>query len=368
MNQQKDVQQGADRALGLDLHYWRESLLPLMEGKLRDHLVAVEKHEEWLRIERGSGSLFYRCLLDDGAEVRKQYRIGEVAGWLLDSLTEKQLQQIEGSPEDAMIPARESRRYSLTVDYEQAGRRSLSGSYDREELPAAWGDFIERVLEVMDALDQGELLSPSVFTRPKRRSSDQMILSVMFQPYGKEYSYLCEDERVQPGDEVLVPIGSDGRTIPAQVSAVRWMQADETPYPFPEIKRIIRRFEEAEEADVPEDETEQLSSFLERLKAFDGGLSAESLAREIAEAGAMVKEQREARDASETAALWFWRNRVLRVRLRYEAELVRRAWYVMHGDDEEIEPNHRLPYERIEPFMKAQGYRREADRFVKGDS
>ncbi len=57
----------------------------------------------------------------------------------------------------------------------------------------------------------------------------------------KTYCYLCDDELIQEGDEVLVPVGKDGELKTVYVESVELHTAEDAPFPIDKCKKVVRR-------------------------------------------------------------------------------------------------------------------------------
>jgi len=68
-----------------------------------------------------------------------------------------------------------------------------------------------------------------------------MFLGRKTEKYGQEYCYLSNDETIQVGDRVEVPVGADNRAALAEVVKVAWLPKEEAPIPFERIKAAYRK-------------------------------------------------------------------------------------------------------------------------------
>ena len=65
--------------------------------------------------------------------------------------------------------------------------------------------------------------------------------NVLFEGGGKTYCYLCDDDLIQDGDEVLVPVGRDGELKSVIVDSVELHTAEYAPFPIDKCKKVVRR-------------------------------------------------------------------------------------------------------------------------------
>ena len=77
-------------------------------------------------------------------------------------------------------------------------------------------------------------------------------VSVSFGGYGKTYYYICEDDSIEEGDWVVVPVGANNRETMALVEDVEYFKEEEYPMDIGRIKKVIRRAEENDVLDEDE--------------------------------------------------------------------------------------------------------------------
>ena len=68
-----------------------------------------------------------------------------------------------------------------------------------------------------------------------------IFVNVSFDWGAKTYCYLCDDELIQEGDEVLVPVGKDGDLKTVYVESVELHTAEDAPFPIDKCKKVVRR-------------------------------------------------------------------------------------------------------------------------------
>lgn len=77
---------------------------------------------------------------------------------------------------------------------------------------------------------------------PIIKDDDEYIfVNVLFEGGGKTYCYLCDDDLIQDGDEVLVPVGRDGELKSVIVDSVELHTANDAPFPIDKCKKVVRR-------------------------------------------------------------------------------------------------------------------------------
>ena len=77
---------------------------------------------------------------------------------------------------------------------------------------------------------------------PIIKDDDEYIfVNVFFEGGGKTYCYLCDDNLIKDGDEVLVPVGQDGELKSVFVDSVELHTAEDAPFPIDKCKKVVRR-------------------------------------------------------------------------------------------------------------------------------
>lgn len=59
--------------------------------------------------------------------------------------------------------------------------------------------------------------------------------------YSKEYHYITDDDTIQEGDTVIVPVGVQNREMEATVFEKIYCKKNEVPYPLSKVKKIIKK-------------------------------------------------------------------------------------------------------------------------------
>lgn len=76
----------------------------------------------------------------------------------------------------------ETKDYRITTDFKKNPQRVISGSYDKRGLPE---EFAETVFDFIRFYGLGEILDSSVYGKVKRRKTDYIFCSVIFEDEGK---------------------------------------------------------------------------------------------------------------------------------------------------------------------------------------
>lgn len=148
---------------------------------------------------------------------------------------------IVGNPDDIIENPNETKDYKITIYYKKTPQKVIAGSFDKNGLPDAFEEFADAVFDFIRFYGWGEILDPSVYGKVKRRTTDYIYCSVVFEEGQKSYYYLTEDGSIKIGDFVLVPAGKDNREVVVEVVNIEYFSEDNVPLPIEKTKRIIRK-------------------------------------------------------------------------------------------------------------------------------
>lgn len=204
-------------------------------------------YSEQIQINRETETLEHTQRIGSGCVITRKYYVQEGVVGLLDDLDADYLfEDIVGNSPDVITDPLETKDYEITVDFKKRPQLVIKGTYDKNGLPSDFPEFAEDILDFMLFYGMGEILDPSVYTKAKRKTSDYIFCSVEFNESGKSYYYTTEDDTLKIGDDVLVPVGNDGRTAIATIVNIEYFPEDKIPFPLDKIKSIIGKCTEEE--------------------------------------------------------------------------------------------------------------------------
>lgn len=157
--------------------------------------------------------------------------------WRIETLMPKMNASV--IPENKSAPM-----LNLTVTYHTGETVKMQTSFDRLGLPYEWSEFASSVLRCFSRYGYcGLLLSESIYMSG-RKDGEYIYLSVSFQnsESGKLYYYLTDDDNIAVDDQVVVPVGNEGKQRICNVEKVEYYTADEVPMPIDKVKHIIGKF------------------------------------------------------------------------------------------------------------------------------
>ena len=200
-------------------------------------------YTERLMLDRDSETIEHVQNNGSGCTVSRKFEVeGGVVGLLDDLDADDLFHHIAGNPPDVMeTPPYETRNYTITIDFKKKPQQIIQGSFDKYGLPDDWADFAKSVCSFMRSYGFGEILHPAVYGKTKRCKADYMYCSVIFEDGYKSYYYIADDESIEVGDFVLVPVGTDCHTAIVEVVDIEYFKAADVPLPLDQTKHIIRK-------------------------------------------------------------------------------------------------------------------------------
>ena len=204
-------------------------------------------------IDRKTDTIEYTYKIGTECDVTRKYHVAQGVSNFLDELEYQNLfVEFEEKELDAIIPEDDEATYTATVDFLRGPSRIVTGRYDKQGLPIDWPEFIEDLYDFMSFYGFGEMFDEKQYGRTYRKTNDYIFLSVRFGEYGKTYYYLTEDDTIQVGDQVVVPVGSEGKERIVEVAKKEYYSSDRVPMPIEKVKSIVGKFIRPEENDKGE--------------------------------------------------------------------------------------------------------------------
>ena len=198
-------------------------------------------------IDRKSETIEYTYKIGAECDVTRKYHVAQGVSNFLDELEWQNLFiEFNEKDTDIIVPESEEAKYTVTVDFLRSPSRIVSGSYDKQGLPVDWPEFIEGLYDFMSFYGFGEMFDESHYGRTYRKKDDYIFLSVRFGDYGKTYYYLTEDDSIEIGDQVVVPVGSDGTERIVEVVKKKYFSVNDVPMPIEKVKYVVGKFQQPE--------------------------------------------------------------------------------------------------------------------------
>lgn len=242
-----------DRVERITVDYHRITKIKSKQSRSETTEYVTWDYTEKLILDRESETLEHIQNIGSGCTVsRKMYVEGGVENLFDDIDAEELFGNIEGNPDDVIENPLETQEYAITIDFKKGPRRVIQGTYDKKALPEAWGDFADAVWNFIRFYGFGEILDPSVYGKVKRRKQDYIYCSVEFDAGYKSYYYIADDDSIEVGDYVVVPVGKDNHQSVAEVVKVEFFAEEDVPLPIEKTKHIIRKCTD-DDFDPPEE-------------------------------------------------------------------------------------------------------------------
>ncbi len=196
-------------------------------------------------IDRATDIIEYTYKIGSECDVTRKYHVSQgIASFLDDLDIETLFTDFEAPAEDVILPESEESSYNITVSFLRQPDRIVSGRYDKKGLPTDWPEFIENLYSFMSFYGFGEMFDEAHYGRTYRKNGEYIFLSVRFGDYGKTYYYLTDDDSIEVGDKVIVPVGTDGTERIVEVAKIQYFSADSVPMPIEKVKSVLGKFKQ----------------------------------------------------------------------------------------------------------------------------
>lgn len=182
------------------------------------------------RIEDNSTGAIQSQRLEDGHAVRA----------VLDQLAlEDFTEPIPGEPDD-VVASPYVGRYHICVSTFDGNRLDLDGDYAQLALPPKWPQIMDALESLSKRRYSSHIFSSNEYQFRKRRADELILVRVVFDTAGRSYSYRAESDYLKVGDDVIVPVGEDGKEAFATIVGIDYLGPDEVPYDLEDLKSVIR--------------------------------------------------------------------------------------------------------------------------------
>ncbi|MHC5099538.1 hypothetical protein ACYSNN_06790, partial [Peptoniphilus genitalis] len=111
-------------------------------------------------------------------------------------------------------------------------------------LPEDFPDFPEILKESLNFYNFEEILNPKFYEKFRRLKDQYIYCSLSFGSGEKTYYYRTEDDEIEEGDSVIVPVGPDNHEAVAFVDKVEYFYKEDVPFPLEKTKFIIEKYDE----------------------------------------------------------------------------------------------------------------------------
>ena len=114
-------------------------------------------YSEKLTIDRETETIEYFRKIGSECDTTWKYHVGGGVEQLLDETDADMFEDIEGNPSDAIDNPKESKTYTITIDFAHLPSKTITGSFDRRGLPTEWASFANDLREFLLFYGEGIL-------------------------------------------------------------------------------------------------------------------------------------------------------------------------------------------------------------------
>ena len=233
-----------DKILRIRLDYHRVTKIApknIPECAAWDHV--IWDYSESFVIDGPNETLEHISNDGSGRRVSRKYEIEEAIQSLLEEFEADTLfHHILGNPDDVIENPNETKDYTITIDYKKAPQLIVNGTFDKNGLPDDYSDFAKTVIDFIHCYGIGEIFDSDVYGRLKRRNSDYIFCSCEFEDGYKSYYYIADDDNIQVGDPVVVPVGGNNHHAVVKVVKKEYFSEETFPMPVDKVKHIVCKY------------------------------------------------------------------------------------------------------------------------------
>lgn len=223
----------------IDIRYNRKTKMPAPQRMTLPDEFVIWDYSEQLTIDRATEKLIIKQNFGIDCVVTKEYSIQDGICELLDTLEYYFDEPVTIAPlkEDAIAT------YELVVEYHRHEPFKLCGTYNRHGLPEYWNALMDEIEEFLSFYGGfGEMFSFAAFGKGVR-PGEYIYCSVSLEQWGETYFYRTEDDTINVGDYVIVPVGASNNELRGLVEEIDYFTADCVPFPLEKTKIICRKTE-----------------------------------------------------------------------------------------------------------------------------
>lgn len=241
-----DGQAKTDRIKKLTLDYNRVTEIPIDRFLFDQNFDrAIWDYKESIIINREENTIEHNKIIGEECKVYQKFEVEGLIDSIFDNFKEENLfKEVKGNPEEAIGIPDEIRKYKITIDYEKKPQRIIEGDFDKRGLPEDFSEFAEILLESLSFYSFEEILNPKFYEKVRRLKDQYIYCSLSFGSGEKTYYYRTEDDEIEEGDLVLVPVGPDNHEAVAFVNKVEYFYKEDVPFPLEKTKFILEKYNE----------------------------------------------------------------------------------------------------------------------------
>lgn len=196
-------------------------------------------YKEQLILRRSPESIVYETLTTAGAVVtqnivfKKKQQITRALS-VLEQANLVQIAHQQGAPVIQALNKQESTYYHMHITFADDSEAEIVGAFDDKGLPELFADFTYEVQKSLTAHTLGDIFKGG-------NTHEYIYCSVEFTDGGNTYYYLTDDDSIDVGDHVVVPVGGAGTPKIVEVVDVEYFDEKHLPMPLYKVKKIIQK-------------------------------------------------------------------------------------------------------------------------------
>ncbi len=200
------------------------------------------RSEDKIVIDWDEETIEYSQKIAEQIEITRKLHIIEGVRDFLNAYEPDSIFTIFDDSEDIVEAPEKTPNYKIIVEFKRQEPRIIKGKYYKYGLPIDWPEFIEDLREFIFFYGIGDVFDSDLYERTFPKDTDVIFLSVRFGDYGKPYYYITDDDSIEVGSRVIVPVGNEGTERIVEVIKKEYYEADKVPMPLDKVKSIVSKF------------------------------------------------------------------------------------------------------------------------------
>ena len=226
------------KVASIEVSYEQTAPAALKEKYASEYGIQIEDTNEWLLINAVHGTITYNRRISNRGRTSLQYELkNEVAEFLKWYEEEEPFASTQGNPSN-VVQDDVHKVYKITITNDDGKKVIRTGTFDKNDLPSDWADFIGHLRDFISAESFGELFNARAYNKVLRSDDEVAFCGVEIDGVVKTRYYRCGDE-VCVGDFVEVPTPMKNKTMIGKVVELRHYSEAQIPKEMQQTKDII---------------------------------------------------------------------------------------------------------------------------------
>lgn len=228
------------KVASIEISYEQTAPAAVKEKYASEYGIQINDTNEWLLINAVEGKITYNRRIANKGRTSLQYELkSEVAEFLKWFEEEELFTSTQGNPAN-VVQDDAHKVYRITITHDGGKKVIRSGTFDKNDLPGDWGDFISHLRDFISAESFGELFNARSYNKVPRGDDEVIFCGVEIDGVVKTRYYRCGDD-VCVGDFVEVPTPMRKVTAIGKVVEIRHCKKDAPRNEIEKSKPIIRK-------------------------------------------------------------------------------------------------------------------------------